>query len=143
MKKAKQGILTTRNCCAFIFAFIVIVFLSGQMWNHIRRPPFITEDPKTREYIYVYGSSEFQLVVETYIVAALYAAITFGFILLNEAAAPRPVAQERKNSGAKPFFRITNNILSYSGIGSVAIFFWGLHWVFQSKVQGTFYELDW
>ncbi|EPB76320.1 hypothetical protein ANCCEY_04577 [Ancylostoma ceylanicum] len=143
---------------------IAIVFLSGQMWNHIRRPPFVTRD-RTRETIYVYNSPEFQLVAETYIVAALYAAITFGFILLNEAATLRHGAEGRKKLDSRPFFSITNNcelrnlriqewnpqvcssvrflVLSYIGIACVAIFSWVLHSVFQNKVRGTYYELDW
>ncbi|EYB97742.1 hypothetical protein Y032_0137g1995 [Ancylostoma ceylanicum] len=142
MKKAKQGFLNGRISCAFICTGIAIVFLSGQMWNHIRRPPFVTRD-RTRETIYVYNSPEFQLVAETYIVAALYAAITFGFILLNEAATLRHGAEGRKKLDSRPFFSITNNLLSYIGIACVAIFSWVLHSVFQNKVRGTYYELDW
>lgn len=52
---------------AVMFCFI---FVSGQMWNHIRSPPFVHKS-STGGVSYIHGSSQGQLVVETYIVMFL------------------------------------------------------------------------
>lgn len=52
---------------AVMFCFI---FVSGQMWNHIRSPPFVHKS-SSGGVSYIHGSSQGQLVVETYIVMFL------------------------------------------------------------------------
>lgn len=49
---------------ALVFCFIMV---SGQMWNHIRGPPFMHRS-QNGAIAYIHGSSQGQLVVETYIV---------------------------------------------------------------------------
>ena len=44
--------------------------ISGQMWNHIRSPPFIYKSPNGN-VAYIHGSSQGQFVLETYIVMVL------------------------------------------------------------------------
>ncbi|RCN34576.1 hypothetical protein ANCCAN_19582 [Ancylostoma caninum] len=98
-------------------------------------------NPQTREASFIHGSTQYQLVAETYIVGALYAAITFGFILLNEAASPSTESQEKKkSSSSKPFFGINNNMLAYIGLGLVVIFFSLLLSIFRSKYRGYPYS---
>ena len=53
------------NWQAFVF-----VMTSGQMWNHIRGPPFM-QKTQGGNIAYIHGSSQGQFVVETYIVAML------------------------------------------------------------------------
>lgn len=60
--------------------------MSGQMWNHIRGPPFIMTNPNTKETSFIHGSTQYQLIAETYIVALMYGLITAGFIVINDAA---------------------------------------------------------
>jgi len=43
---------------------------SGQMWNHIRGPPFIHKSPNGN-VAYIHGSSQGQFIVETYIVMVM------------------------------------------------------------------------
>lgn len=52
---------------ALIFTFAMV---SGQMWNHIRGPPFLHKG-QNGGVAYIHGSSQGQLVVETYIVMFL------------------------------------------------------------------------
>ncbi len=43
------------------FQCIVFAFMSGQMWNHIRGPPFVMTNPQTRETNFIHGSTQFQV----------------------------------------------------------------------------------
>lgn len=43
---------------------------SGQMWNHIRGPPFVHRT-QSGNIAYVHGSSQGQFVLETYIVMGI------------------------------------------------------------------------
>lgn len=52
---------------AVSFCFIMV---SGQMWNHIRGPPFLHK-AQNGGIAYIHGSSQGQLVIETYIVMLL------------------------------------------------------------------------
>ncbi|KAK6015475.1 magnesium transporter protein 1 domain protein [Ostertagia ostertagi] len=141
MKRNNLEFLYNRTSWGLVCLCITFVFLSGQMWNHIRGPPFIMNNPQTREASFIHGSTQYQLVAETYIVGALYAAITFGFILLNEAASPSvEVTERKKSSSSKPFFGINNNMLAYVGLGLVVIFFSLLLSIFRSKYRGYPYS---
>ena len=44
--------------------------VSGQMWNHIRGPPFL-QKTQQGNIAYIHGSSQGQFIIETYIVAML------------------------------------------------------------------------
>ncbi len=61
---------------AVMFCFI---FVSGQMWNHIRSPPFVHKS-SSGGVSYIHGSSQGQLVVETYIVMFLSKCIELRFV---------------------------------------------------------------
>lgn len=50
--------------------FFCLAMVSGQMWNHIRGPPFFHKS-SNGGVVYIHGSSQGQLVVETYIVIFL------------------------------------------------------------------------
>lgn len=52
---------------ALLFTFAMV---SGQMWNHIRTPPFVSKS-QNGGISYFHGSSQGQLVFETYIVMVL------------------------------------------------------------------------
>lgn len=52
---------------AIMFCFAMV---SGQMWNHIRSPPFVHKGANGG-VAYIHGSSQGQLVIETYIVMFL------------------------------------------------------------------------
>lgn len=53
--------------CSQFFCFAMV---SGQMWNHIRGPPFVHKT-SSGGVAYIHGSSQGQFVLETYIVMVL------------------------------------------------------------------------
>ena len=57
---------------------------SGQMWNHIRGPPFV-HSSQSGGVAYIHGSSQAQFVLETYFVMGMYGLIVIGVVLLCEA----------------------------------------------------------
>jgi len=109
-------------CLAIVFAF-----MSGQMWNHIRGPPFVMTNPQTRETVFIHGSTQFQLISETYIVLGLYAGITAGVVILNDAAVSKSDPNKKK-------------MLAGLGLGMIVIFFSLLLSVLRSKYQGYPYH---
>uniref|UniRef100_A0A0N5AKS6 Magnesium transporter protein 1 n=1 Tax=Syphacia muris TaxID=451379 RepID=A0A0N5AKS6_9BILA len=86
MRRDNLEFLFNRTGWAVICLSIVFAFMSGQMWNHIRGPPFIMNNPHTHTTSFIHGSTQYQLIAETYFVAALYAAVTSGFILMSDSA---------------------------------------------------------
>ncbi|XP_047739706.1 tumor suppressor candidate 3 isoform X2 [Hyalella azteca] len=71
---------TTWGLIALAFVFVMT---SGQMWNHIRGPPFL-QKTQGGNIAYIHGSSQGQFIVETYIIASLYAAVSLGLVLLTQ-----------------------------------------------------------
>lgn len=69
------------------------------MWNHIRGPPFLMTHPQTRETSFIHGSTQYQLIAETYIVMALYVGVTAGVVALNDAASSKTDPGKRKCIG--------------------------------------------
>merc|ERR1719251_263976 len=92
---------------ALIFVFAMT---SGQMWNHIRGPPFIHKT-QNGNVAYIHGSSQGQFVVETYFVMVIYALIVFGTILLTEAASHEGGASSRNKVGKRRMFAIVGLFL--------------------------------
>jgi len=127
MRRNNLEFLYNRTFWGIICLCIVFAFMSGQMWNHIRGPPFVMTNPQTRETSFIHGSTQFQLVAETYIVLVLYATVTLGVILLNESV-------EGKGDSGK------RRVLVYVGLGLVVVFFSLLLSVFRSKYQGYPYH---
>ncbi|VDN55088.1 unnamed protein product [Dracunculus medinensis] len=127
MRRNNLEFLYNRTSWAFVSLCIVFAFMSGQMWNHIRGPPFVMTNPSTRETSFVHRSTQYQLVAETYLVALLYGAISAGFILLNDAA------DGKGDSGRR-------RIMVYIGLGLVVFFFSLLLSIFRSKYQGYPYS---
>ncbi|KAL7642178.1 UNVERIFIED_CONTAM: hypothetical protein RMT77_006739 [Armadillidium vulgare] len=106
---------------AFTFAMI-----SGQMWNHIRGPPFLHKT-QGGNIAYIHGSSQGQFIIETYIVGLLHAAVVLGMILMTEAAGKRDDVRKRR-------------IQAFIGLGLVAFFFSLQLSIFKSKAHGYPYS---
>ncbi|KAH8269753.1 hypothetical protein KR018_012073 [Drosophila ironensis] len=115
-KKSLWGALAVLFCFAMI---------SGQMWNHIRGPPLVHKS-QNGGVAYIHGSSQGQLVVETYIVMFLNAMIVLGIILLIESGTPK--AHNR------------NRLMAMTGLTLLTVFFSFLLSVFRSKAQGYPYR---
>ncbi|XP_034943827.1 tumor suppressor candidate 3 [Chelonus insularis] len=107
--------------------FFTLTMISGQMWNHIRGPPFIHKAPNGN-VAYIHGSSQGQFVLESYIVMFLNGAVVLGMILMTEAAARKGDVKKRR-------------IFAVIGLGLVAVFFSFLLSIFRNKAQAYPYSL--
>uniref|UniRef100_A0A8C3CA28 Tumor suppressor candidate 3 n=1 Tax=Cairina moschata TaxID=8855 RepID=A0A8C3CA28_CAIMO len=76
---------------------VVFAMTSGQMWNHIRGPPYAHKNPQNGQVSYIHGSSQAQFVAESHIILLLNAAITMGMVLLNEAATSKGDVGKRRS----------------------------------------------
>ncbi|KAI1887619.1 hypothetical protein AGOR_G00192180 [Albula goreensis] len=106
---------------------VVFAMTSGQMWNHIRGPPYAHKNPQNGQVSYIHGSSQAQFVAESHIILLLNAAITMGMVLLNEAATSKGDVGKRR-------------ILCLVGLGLVVFFFSFLLSIFRSKYHGYPYS---
>ncbi|XP_076357203.1 oligosaccharide transferase gamma subunit isoform X1 [Tachypleus tridentatus] len=126
MRRNNLDFLYNKTSWGIAALCIVFAMTSGQMWNHIRGPPFMHRTPRGN-VAYVHGSSGGQFIVETYIVIVLNAAVVFGMILLNEAAASKGDPRKRK-------------IMAVVGLALVAFFFSLILSIFRSKAHGYPYS---
>ncbi|CAG9762065.1 unnamed protein product [Ceutorhynchus assimilis] len=106
--------------------FFTLAMTSGQMWNHIRGPPFMHRN-QNGQTSYIHGSSQGQFVVETYIVMALNGAVVVGMILMAEAAKGKGDPKKRK-------------IFAILGLVLISVFFSLLLSVFRTKTHGYPYS---
>ncbi|XP_016417354.1 tumor suppressor candidate 3-like [Sinocyclocheilus rhinocerous] len=106
---------------------VVFAMTSGQMWNHIRGPPYAHKNPQNGQVSYIHGSSQAQFVAESHIILLLNAAITMGMVLLNEAATSKGDVGKRR-------------IICLVGLGLVVFFFSFLLSIFRSKYHGYPYS---
>uniref|UniRef100_A0A3Q1LFB7 Tumor suppressor candidate 3 n=1 Tax=Bos taurus TaxID=9913 RepID=A0A3Q1LFB7_BOVIN len=112
---------------AMVSLCIVFAMTSGQMWNHIRGPPYAHKNPHNGQVSYIHGSSQVQFVAESHIILVLNAAITMGMVLLNEAATSKGDVGKRR-------------IICLVGLGLVVFFFSFLLSIFRSKYHGYPYS---
>jgi len=94
----------------------------------MKGPPFMMTVPQTRETAFIHGSTQYQLIAETYIVLVLYAGVTAGVVILND------VSSYKTDSGKKKLLMIV-------GLGLVVVSFSFLLSVFRSKYQGYPYKI--
>ncbi|XP_065124109.1 dolichyl-diphosphooligosaccharide--protein glycosyltransferase subunit MAGT1 [Paramisgurnus dabryanus] len=127
LRRNNLEFLFNKNVWAFSALCFVLIMTSGQMWNHIRGPPYAHKNPNTGQVSYVHGSSQAQFVAETHIVLLFNAAVTLGMVLLHEAATSDLDIGKRK-------------IMCVVGIGLVVLFFSWLLSVFKAKYHGYPYS---
>ncbi|XP_065197633.1 magnesium transporter protein 1-like [Sycon ciliatum] len=82
-RKAVEQLISRHNC-AVLSLFVILMMLSGQMWNQIRGAPMAQTDPNTGKVAYISGNSQFQFIAESYIIMAMYGLGGLGWILLSE-----------------------------------------------------------
>ncbi|KAL6921668.1 hypothetical protein ACHAPO_007035 [Fusarium lateritium] len=75
-------IFQSRNLWAAISLMVILLFISGHMFNHIRKVPYVTGDGRGGINYIVPGFQQ-QLGLETQIVAALYGVLSFCVITLT------------------------------------------------------------
>ncbi|XP_030383596.1 tumor suppressor candidate 3 [Scaptodrosophila lebanonensis] len=117
--------LYNKNLWGAIAVFFCFAMISGQMWNHIRGPPLVHKT-QNGGVAYIHGSSQGQLVVETYIIMFLNAMIVLGMILLIESGTLKGHNK--------------NRIMAMAGLVLLTVFFSFLLSVFRSKAQGYPYS---
>jgi len=127
VKRKSLEVVYNKDYWAILCVTIVFIMISGQMWNHIRSPPYAHRNPQTGEIAYIHGSSDGQLIAETYIVFVLYALICLGFILLNEKAMQQEDIKKRR-------------VFTVIGLGMVILFFSLLLSIFRNKYHGYPYS---
>jgi len=106
--------------------FFVLSMISGQMWNHIRGPPFVHKTA-SGGVAYIHGSSQAQFVMETYFVLVMYGLFVLGMILLCEAG----------DQKADPGLR---RIQAVAGLGLSMFFYSLILSIFRSKAGGYPYS---
>uniref|UniRef100_A0A336MBG5 CSON013742 protein n=1 Tax=Culicoides sonorensis TaxID=179676 RepID=A0A336MBG5_CULSO len=125
LRRNNLDFLQNKQMWAMIAVVFCFAMISGQMWNHIRGPPFIQKS-QNGGVAYIHSSSQGQLVFETYIVFFLNALVVVGMILLTECG-----QQSDKRKG---------KIMAIVGLGMVCIFFSLLLSIFRSKAGGYPYS---
>lgn len=125
LRRNNLEFLYNKNLWGSLAVLFCFAMVSGQMWNHIRGPPLIHKN-NAGGVAYIHGSSQGQLVIETYIVMFLNAMIVLGMILLTESG-----CQTEPKRG---------KTMAIAGILLLAIFFSVLLSVFRSKAQGYPYS---
>jgi oligosaccharyltransferase complex subunit gamma len=129
LRRNNLDFLYNRVMWALVALAFVFAMTSGQMWNHIRNPPFLHKNQQGG-VAYIHGSSQGQFIVETYIIAVLNAAVVLGMILLTEAA--------NTKGGAADVGK--RRIMAIFGLAIVAFFFSLLLSIFRSKAGGYPYS---
>lgn len=127
MRRNNLDFIYNKTLWGLFALFFTLMMISGQMWNHIRSPPFIHKSANGN-VAYIHASSQGQFILETYIVMVLNGAVVLGMILMTEAASRKGDVKKRR-------------IFAAIGIGLVAIFFSLLLSIFRNKAQGYPYSL--
>jgi oligosaccharyltransferase complex subunit gamma len=139
MKRNNLEFLYNTKVWGVVALCIIFAMTSGQMWNHMRGPPFAHRNPQTGQINYIHGSSQGQFIAESHFVLILNGLITFGFILLTNAANPSQDPQEKK-PGEKPSSLGGDigkrRVMVIAGLMIITIFFSVLLSIFRSKYQG-------
>jgi len=126
LRRNNLEFLYNKTAWSLLALFFVFAMISGQMWNHIRGPPFVH---KTQQggVAYISGSSQSQFVLETYFVMVIYGLIVCGMIMLTEAGETRGDIGKRR-------------ILAVAGMALFAFFFSLILSIFRSKAGGYPYS---
>lgn len=133
IRQSTFSFLWNRQIYANLVVLLIIYFLSGQMWNHIRGPPLMTRNPQTKAYVWIAGSTQSQFLLETYVVMGVLGLASLGFILLIEAGKKVPEGVEVNKA--------RNNLFAMIGGGFVFFFFSMLISIFRAKFQGYPYRM--
>jgi len=126
LRRNNLEFLYNKTAWSLMALFFVFAMTSGQMWNHIRGPPFVQKS-QSGGVAYIHGSSQGQFVLETYFVMMIYGLIVSGMIMLTEAGESKSDVGKRK-------------ILAVVGLGLLAFFFSLILSIFRSKAGGYPYS---
>ncbi|RXN23765.1 magnesium transporter 1 [Labeo rohita] len=118
LRRNNLEFLFNKNVWAFSALCFVLIMTSGQMWNHIRGPPYAHKNPNTGQVLSV---------INLFLNCGSDAAVTLGMVLLHEAATSDLDIGKRK-------------IMCVAGIGLVVLFFSWLLSIFRAKYHGYPYS---
>ena len=122
------SIMFSHYLWSLISIAFILIFVSGQVWNNIRSPPFSRNNPKTGGKMYVAPINNFQFIAETYGVLFLYLMISLCFIIINQSLS---------------FTKTTINLLLMTiGILIGAFCFCLLLFLFETKTKGYPYGIS-
>lgn len=107
---------------------IVLLMTSGQMWNHIRGPPPMGRAGGNRMQ-FIANSSQMQYLFETYWVFVMYAACSYGVVLLGDKAGDITLENGKRR------------VYGIVGIICFIVFYSLILATFRSKYQGYPYKL--
>ncbi|XP_075259428.1 dolichyl-diphosphooligosaccharide--protein glycosyltransferase subunit TUSC3-like isoform X1 [Convolutriloba macropyga] len=82
MKRNNLEFIYNSTMWGVICLLAIFAMTSGQMWNHMRGPPFAHRNPQTGQVNYIHGSSQGQFIAESHLVLLLHAIVSAGFIFL-------------------------------------------------------------
>jgi len=126
LRRNNLEFLFNKNTWCMLAMFFVLSMISGQMWNHIRGPPFV-HSSQSGGVAYIHGSSQAQFVLETYFVMGMYGLIVIGVVLLCEAG------DEKNDPGIR-------RIQAEGGLCLLVFFYSLLLSIFRSKAGGYPYS---
>ena len=126
LRRNNLEFLYNKTAWSLMALFFVFAMTSGQMWNHIRGPPFVQKS-QNGGVAYIHGSSQGQFVLETYFVMMIHGLIVAGMIMLTEAGESKADVGKRK-------------IFAVVGLGLLAFFFSLILSIFRSKAGGYPYS---
>ncbi|KAK6620474.1 hypothetical protein RUM44_006875 [Polyplax serrata] len=115
-----------KNLWGTFALMFTLAMVSGQMWNHIRSPPFVHK-MQNGGIAYIHGSSQGQFIFETYIIIVLEGLMVLGMILMTEAAQKKDVIKRKTLAGIALFLFF--------------IFFSLILAIFRTKAHGYPYSL--
>ncbi|KAG7241947.1 hypothetical protein INR49_024694 [Caranx melampygus] len=132
LRRHNLEFLFNKNVWAFSALCFVLIMTSGQMWNHIRGPPYAHKNPSTGQVSYIHGSSQAQFVAETHIVL-LFSILQLIHIRRTDKAdvSPPPCPP-------RPAYSYLTVMMSC--IGLVMLFFSCLLSIFRAKYHGYPYS---
>jgi len=126
LRRNNLEFLFNKTTWCMLAIFFVLSMVSGQMWNHIRGPPFVHKS-QSGGVAYIHGSSQAQFVLETYFVMGIYGLVVLGIILLCEAG------DEKADPGLR-------RILAIAGLALTMFFYSLILSIFRSKAGGYPYS---
>merc|ERR1712060_23016 len=126
MRRNNLEFLYNKTAWSLLALLFVFAMTSGQMWNHIRGPPFVNKG-RDGGVAYIHNSSQGQFVLETYFVMVIYGLIVCGNIMLIEAGDSKGEVGKRR-------------ILAVVGLALLAFFFSLILSIFRSKAGGYPYS---
>jgi len=126
LRRNNLEFLFNKTTWCMLAIFFVLSMLSGQMWNHIRGPPFVHKS-QSGGVAYIHGSSQAQFVLETYFVMGIYGLVVLGMILLCEAG------DEKADPGLR-------RIQAIAGLALTMFFYSLILSIFKSKAGGYPYS---